>query len=279
VADLAQALAEGLRRELHLTPKPGLVDREGCGAHRDLSLPLMERSIDLVAAYLGEVAGSLGRGEPLAAQVALARRAEGRMLEQLGTNTHKGAIFLGGLVLVAEERRAGAGGDGGEVEAGLRRAIAAVAGELSPLRAAGSTHGEAARRAFHVGGILAEAARGLPAVFEAALPAFHTARRAGQDEEAAAFAMLAALMQVVEDTTALHRCGPAGLQTLRQDGARLASLVEAGSHLPFLRARSLEYRRLGLTMGGVADLLGLALGWLGHRGELTGGPPRRAPSP
>jgi triphosphoribosyl-dephospho-CoA synthetase len=269
VADLASALGEGLRRELDLTPKPGLVDREGCGAHRDLSFPLMERSIALVAAYLGEVAGSVARGAPLTAQVALARQAEGRMLEVLGTNTHKGAIFLGGLVLVADGRRGG-----GDDEASLRQAIGAVAIELAPLRGGGSTHGEAARRAFHVGGILAEAARGLPAVFEAALPAFRSTRARGQDEEAAAFAMLAALMQVVEDTTALHRCGPAGLLILREDGARLAGLVEAGSHLPFLRARSEAYRKLGLTMGGVADLLGLAFGWLGHRGELIDGPPR-----
>ena len=68
MADLASALAEGLRWELHLTPKPGLVDREGCGAHRDLSLPLMERSVELVAAYLGEVVGSVARGEPLATE-------------------------------------------------------------------------------------------------------------------------------------------------------------------------------------------------------------------
>lgn len=30
--------------EVNLTPKPGLVDRRGSGAHQDLSLALMERS-------------------------------------------------------------------------------------------------------------------------------------------------------------------------------------------------------------------------------------------
>jgi hypothetical protein len=72
-------------------------------------------------------------------------------------------------------------------------------------------------------------------------------------------------MQVVEDTTALHRCGEAALMRLREDGARLERLVASGDHLPFLRDRKAVYRRMDLTMGGVADLLGLALGWLAYR--------------
>ena len=271
---LAAALAEGLRRELYLTPKPGLVDRDDCGSHRDLSLALMERSVDLVEAYLGEVARSAGRGEPLPCQVSLARQAEARMAGTLGTNTHKGAIFLGGLLLVARARCRG------DDEGTLRRAIASAAAEVAPLRAGvdgrrqapgepgGATHGEAARRAFQVGGILEEAGAGLPAVFDAALPAYRAARHRGLDGERAAFAMLAALMQTVEDTTALHRCGRPGLLTLRADGARLEALLEQGAHLPFLRQRNADYLRLNLTMGGVADLLGVAFGWLGHLGEL-----------
>ena len=75
-------------------------------------------------------------------------------------------------------------------------------------------------------------------------------------------------MQTVQDTTALRRCGQQGLDTLRADGARLERLVARREHLPFLRERYREYRRLNLTMGGVADLLGLALGWLVYRGEV-----------
>ena len=84
----------------------------------------------------------------------------------------------------------------------------------------------------------------------------------------ASFAALARLMQTVEDTTALHRCGEAGLARIRADGARLEQLVDAGEHVSFLRERNASYRRMNLTMGGVADLLGVAFGWLAYRGDI-----------
>jgi triphosphoribosyl-dephospho-CoA synthase len=130
------------------------------------------------------------------------------------------------------------------------------------------THGDAARKRFRVGGILREVEAGLPSIFEVALPAFRSAVLRGEGEAAASFRMLASLMQTVEDTTALHRCGRPGLDRLREDGARLDHLITAGAHVPFLRERNALYRRMGLSMGGVADLLGTAFGWLAYRGEI-----------
>ena len=258
---LADALAEGLWRELCLTPKPGLVDLEDSGSHRDLAFRTMERSIALVRRAFAELALSLDAGEPLPRQVALGQRAEQHMLRELGTNTHKGALFLGGLLLVGRHRAAG------DDDASLRAGVAAAARELHATRAALSTHGEDARRQFGVGGILAEALAGLPSLFDA-LPAFRAARPRGEDLSAASFAMLARLMQTVEDTTALHRCGLVGLERIREDGARLQRLLErSGDHVGFLRGRNALYRRMDLTMGGVADLLGMGLGLLAYRGE------------
>ncbi len=51
------------------------MDLADSGSHPDLSFALMERSLGLVRGYLLEVSVSLGRGEPLAAQVELARAA------------------------------------------------------------------------------------------------------------------------------------------------------------------------------------------------------------
>ncbi len=260
---LSGALVEGLRRELFLTPKPGLVDRDDSGSHPDLSLELMERSIDLVGAHLAALCGSLARGEPLARQVGLAAQSERAMRDELGTNTHKGAAFLGGVLLAALHR------SGSEEEGEVRAAVVAVAREVTLLAAPRGTHGAEARERFGVGGVVREVERGLPALFEVALPAFRAARGRGADAEAASFAALARLMQSVEDTTALHRCGRAGLARLREDGAQLERLVAEGAHLPFLQQCNARYRRMNLTMGGVADLLGVALGWLAYRDELA----------
>jgi triphosphoribosyl-dephospho-CoA synthetase len=262
---LATALEAGLRLELHLTPKPGLVDRRDQGSHPDLTFALMERSVALVGGYLAEVAGSLLRGEPLEGQVALGRAAEARMLSALGANTHRGAIFLGGLVLVARHR-APAG------EAALPAAVSAAAEALLPGRALNGSHGATARRAFGVGGVVGEALAGLPSVFRAALPAFRAARARGQGDDAAAFAAMAALMQVVEDTTSLHRGGAPGLARVRCDGRELQRRLEAGEdHLAFLAGLNDLWRARRLTMGGVADLLGVTLGLLVDSGELGAG--------
>lgn len=268
---LVAALAAGLRHELHLTPKPGLVDRRDAGSHPDLSLALMERSIDLVEQTLSELAASTARGEPLAAQVALGRQAEARMLGALGANTHRGAIFLCGLVVTAQGRgEVGVGGCGTSPwEADLSRAVALTARALLSDRELPASHGTAARRDFGVGGVVGEALGGLPSVFRVALPAWRaaTARRQGREE--AAFAAMAALMQVVEDTTTLHRGGAAGLARVRADGRELGRRLEAGlDHRAFLSEANQAWRADRLTMGGVADLLGLALGLLVHAGEL-----------
>jgi triphosphoribosyl-dephospho-CoA synthase len=48
---LASSLIQGLRAELFLTPKPGLVDLIDSGSHPDLSLPKMTASIDLIRLF------------------------------------------------------------------------------------------------------------------------------------------------------------------------------------------------------------------------------------
>jgi triphosphoribosyl-dephospho-CoA synthase len=263
---LADALAEGAALELRLTPKPGLVDLAGNGSHPDLSYALMERSIGFVADCLREMAASVGRGEDFPEQAAIARRAENRMRGWLGANTHKGYVFLSGLLLIARARA------GSDDEPRVRGVIGALARDH--FKAAGrlGTHGERARGRFRVGGIVREALDGFPSVFCAALPAYREAIGRSETFEAASFFMLARLMQVVEDTTALHRCGEGGLRRIRRDGRLLEETITGGGDaVGLLVGLGRDYRRTNLTMGGVADLLGLAYGWLVATGEISRG--------
>ena len=274
---LAGALIEGAQRELELTPKPGLVDRVDCGSHPDLSFALMQRSLGLVADYLGELVISLAAGEGFAAQRAIALRAEQRLFAELGTNTHKGYLFLSGMLLIARQRA------GSAEEDALRKALAALSaeffagtgGDASQTRAA--THGGRARQRFNSGGIVAEALAGYPSVFEHGLPAYRAARRhvrtaAHERRDAASFALLARLMQTVDDTTTLHRAGPAGLARVKCDGARLERAVAAGDdYHALLDELNRDYVRANITIGGVADLLGISYALLIAGGEIEAG--------
>lgn len=261
---LADGLARGAALELYLTPKPGLVDLADCGSHPDLSLTVMERSIRIVAAYLDELLGSLVAGEPFLYQKKIGLRAEQRLLESLGTNTHKGYVFLSGMLLIARWRATSAD------ENAIRRALSGLADIFFRAGEQGDSHGRQARERYGTGGIVQETRRGFPALFDQALPAFREAirRQAGFGE--ASFAMLASLMQSVDDTTTLHRGGPAGLARVRRDGHRLQRLIASGDDYPaFLRATNRAYVRMNLTMGGVADMLALAYGYLLANGEIA----------
>ena len=53
---------QALIAEAELTPKPGLVDQRGAGAHHDLSLAMMRRSANTLEPYFAAMAvASVGR--------------------------------------------------------------------------------------------------------------------------------------------------------------------------------------------------------------------------
>jgi triphosphoribosyl-dephospho-CoA synthetase len=262
---LALDLVRGAFLELYLTPKPGLVDLNDCGSHPDLSVPRMEASLQIVSHYLLDLSEALASGESLAAQVRLGTAAERAMMRSTGSNCHRGYIFLSGLLLAASARTAPLD------ELSLREAITGLAVRFFARGEYEESNGSQARAHFRVGGIRREALAGLPSLFEQALPAFRDEIENGGNRGSAVFAMLGRLMQTVEDTTALHRCGQEGLTTIRRDGKTLERLIaEREDFIAYLSVRNVHYVEKNLTMGGVADLLGLALAWLSHTGELGG---------
>lgn len=262
-AQLALNLVRGAFMELYLTPKPGLVDLNDSGSHRDLSLTRMEASLSVVSGYLSALTESLTRGEELAAQVRLGIEAENAMLERVGTNCHKGYIFLSGLLLAASAHASR------REEKALSEAVARLAARLFEQPETSESNGSRARETYRARGIKGEALQGLPALFREALPAFRRELARGGNRGSAVYAMLGRLMATVEDTTALHRCGSEGLETVRRDGRRLELLVaERSDFISFLAERNEHYVSRNLTMGGVADLLALAFAWLCHTGEL-----------
>lgn len=249
--DLAESLVLGARMELHLTPKPGLVDRHDQGSHPDLFYASMQASIDLLPRYFETLLQDIQEGHPLSRCVQHGIDAGDRMHAKIQANGHRGYIFLSGLLLLATAKA------NGEV-AGLRQAIAELAVTFFSAFEPRDTPGASIRANRGLGGIRAEAERGLPAIFEHGWPAYQAALDAGWSQEEAEFYLMAVLMQRVEDTTAIRRCGPEGLSRLRQDGAHLQRLLERRENpLPALQTLNEDYCRLGLTMGGVADCMAL----------------------
>ncbi|HEX6567489.1 MAG TPA: triphosphoribosyl-dephospho-CoA synthase [Chthoniobacterales bacterium] len=108
---LLGALArQAMIAEAELTPKPGLVDRRGPGAHTDLSLDLMRRSAFAIEPFIRLMAFQSMNEQPnrrLRATLATTGRAAERAMLQItnGSNTHKGAIWTLGLLTAAAAGR------------------------------------------------------------------------------------------------------------------------------------------------------------------------------
>ena len=111
---IAHLATQALQAELDTTPKPGLVDKDNNGAHRDMDYALMQLSINTLHPYFVRLA-LLGFADTLPSHAAIRDtgiEAEKAMLAATnGVNTHKGALFSMGLAVVAaayEEKKAAA---------------------------------------------------------------------------------------------------------------------------------------------------------------------------
>ncbi len=256
---LADLAVRALCQEACLSPKPGLADRRGRGAHDDMDLPLLlasARALRPMFRSLAEAAerapAGIERREELGR---LSREGEAAMLRTTGgVNTHRGAVWALGLLVAT------AAGAADEREAAGRAArLAALPDRYLPARA--PSHGERARRRYGVRGARGEAQAAFPHVVEVALPRLRRARAAGLPEEVARLDALLAVMSLLDDTCVLHRGGPGGLRVVRSGAGRVLAGGGAGTARGHAALAELDERCVArrLSPGGSADLLAAAL--------------------
>ena len=253
---LAALASKALIDEAELTPKPGLVDRRGSGAHHDLSLGLMRRSANVLKPYFATMAlvtetHSVDTG--LRGELAsIGRAAERAMFEEtLGTNTHKGAIWTLGLLVAAAARP----------DCRSARQIACMAGTIArlPLRARPAliTHGDLARTRYGAAGARGEACNGFPHVMEHALPTLRSRRVTGSTEQAARLDALLVMMARLDDTCVLYRGGPEALFVVKSGAQAVIAAGGYGSNRGRERLCALDRELIArhISPGGSADLL------------------------
>ena len=104
-AVIGKMAADALRAEAAATPKPGLVDMENSGAHRDMDYPLFLTSCSALEPYFAECAEIGSRApEDDSRQALQSLREAGLEAEKAmfsatgGVNTHKGLIFSMGIL-------------------------------------------------------------------------------------------------------------------------------------------------------------------------------------
>ncbi len=235
---LGEMAENALLAEVHFTPKPGLVDEANNGAHRDMDVPLFERSAHALRPCFEEfVRLGIQGASPAALQQAGVRAEQAMFAATGGVNTHKGAIYSGALLLHAAGRLLS-----GEEEGDLCELAAQTA---AAIPAPTGTHGAAVRACC--GGIRAEAISGYPT----AQAVLRQLRQSGPLDA------LLLSMSRLDDSTLWHRGGAEGAQLVR---SRAADILAAPASEREARTRRLDMELIerNLSPGGSADLLAMA---------------------
>lgn len=235
---LGEMAENALLAEVHFTPKPGLVDEANNGAHRDMDVPLFERSAHALRPCFEEfVRLGLQGASPAALQQAGVRAEQAMFAATGGVNTHKGAIYSGALLLHAAGRLLS-----GEEEGDLYELAAQTA---AAIPAPTGTHGAAVRACC--GGIRTEAVSGYPT----AQAVLRQLRQSGPLDA------LLLSMSRLDDSTLWHRGGAEGAQLVR---SRAADILAAPASEREARTRRLDAELIerNLSPGGSADLLAMA---------------------
>ncbi|MFG1173375.1 triphosphoribosyl-dephospho-CoA synthase [Erwiniaceae bacterium CAU 1747] len=258
---LAVVATDCLLEEARLTPKPGLVDRRGSGAHRDLTLDLLERSAhSLTPTFYALALQCWQRPADIALRQLvgrLGREGEAQMMRTTGgVNTHRGAIWALGLLIAASAMRSGESSVPQLVESAAT--LAMLPDEAAPKL---FSNGQRASSRYRLPGAREEARQGFPHVVDLALPQLRRSRQQGASESEARLDTLMIIMTSLSDTCVLSRAGMRGLDAMQQ-GAR-AVLAAGGVSQPAgqraLAQLDAEMLALNASPGGAADLLSAAL--------------------
>lgn len=255
--------------EVCVTPKPGLVDRANSGAHRDMDIFTFVASSTALAPYFRRCArlGMQKAAEPPRELFEMLQYpgqcAETDMFEATGgVNTHKGAIFMIGVLCAALGRHIVTASEfsvARVMELCGEMTVEAVQAQLEAgMERPPRTAGERLYREHGIPGVRGETASGLASVRDIALPRLRQGLAAGLPLNDACVCALCHLIARVQDTALIARAGYDGQRSV---SAQMAQILE---ETPFpalgqVKAIDAQYIQHNYSPGGCADLLAAAL--------------------
>ena len=270
---VAELMARALRIELDTPMKPGLVDKDGNGAHSDMDYALMNGSIDVIRRSFIHHLPSLSSQMDKDSIVGFGKAIEAEVLEYTrGVNTYRGAIFALGLAAIAALTIAR---DSRFKVTELSERIAELSGLIA---AVDDSHGAKAVKEHGIKGALQLAKEGYKPLFTDWLPYYQGIATAGslrtpyasrpirvnvrpetsrppQTESWHLQKTLLGILSTLDDTCVIHRVGYQRAQEVKEEAkALLDDFSEEG-----LRKMKMRYDAEGISPGGAADMLALTI--------------------
>jgi len=259
ISSLAQ---QAILSEISLSPKPGLVDKFGCGSHADMNYQTFMDSTAAISPWFIELvrAGFDFQDEDLTKALPLIRKTglsmEASMFETTrNINTQKGIIFLMGLSLFACGKLYRQN-DRFEVEEfrNIIRDICKdlVKNELGGINHSGKSHGEDIFLKYGFSGARGEAESGFRMVFDFGLPQLTGVTELNDEVLIKCFLSIASNN---DDTNILFRSNPVVLSGFKKlCNSALENLTDTSysAVIDFCRKEN-------ISPGGSADLLAVTI--------------------
>lgn len=259
--------------EVAATPKPGLVDRDNSGSHKDMDFYTFQSSAVSLNQFFEEftLLGIRSHGKPAQEVFALIRpvgiQAEEAMLAATGgVNTHKGMIFSLGIfccvlgylygneVPFSEEAFVST----------CRKMTCHLMDDFEGITAANArTNGERLYALHGITGIRGEAAAGYPTVFGLALPAFRNYKKQGLSDNDAGVLTLLHIMAGALDTNMIARSDYETVKGLQRRVKEILEEMEQdkrpekADYMAMIRELDKEFIEKNISPGGSADMLAL----------------------
>ena len=268
---IAHLATRALHAELDTTPKPGLVDKDNSGAHRDMDHALMSRSIRAIHPYFVRLA-LLGFAADMPSHDDIVKtgiEAERAMFEATnGVNTYKGALFSMGLAVVAAAGKAWQGSS--ITPQALSAAISKLAFAFPDTK---GTHGSkakqtAASETATFKGALDNAREGYPMLFNDWLPFYANLSKNGEPH--ALHLTLLRIMCDLDDTNIVYRTSLAMMKQVKEESRDVLSRWSEATHgTPqddggtnldtILGDMNRSFVQRNISPGGSADMLSLVV--------------------
>lgn len=268
---IAHLATRALHAELDTTPKPGLVDKDNSGAHRDMDHALMSRSIRAIHPYFVRLA-LLGFAADMPSHDDIVKtgiEAERAMFEATnGVNTYKGALFSMGLAVVAAAGKAWQGSS--ITPQTLSAAISKLAFAFPDTK---GTHGSkakqtAASETATFKGALDNAREGYPMLFNDWLPFYANLSKNGEPH--ALHLTLLRIMCDLDDTNIVYRTSLAMMKQVKEESRDVLSRWsevthgtpqdDGGTNLDtILGDMNRSFVQRNISPGGSADMLSLVV--------------------
>ncbi|MFC1751808.1 triphosphoribosyl-dephospho-CoA synthase [Thermoproteota archaeon] len=279
---LAVRAVRALIEEVMLDPKPGLVTAVSSGPHPDMNAELFIKSAAALMPGFKEMANmALIKDIPIHEQLLQMRKIGLEMEKNMaaatnGINTHKGAIFIMGLMVwsAAQSIRCNDSIDPCFISQHIQAMCKGLTLELSNPDLVNrnerdlknntdcelKTHGMQMFQRYGVTGARGEAENGFPMVFQHTLPAIFSLSKQSMSKAILAKTMLLMIMSKNNDSTTLYRCGMEMLTYIQTESLKILELSldtqEGKQAYESLCAYCTENH---VSCGGSADLLSAGL--------------------